>query len=94
MINPDRLTVKSTEALNEALALARRNGNPLVYDLHLLHALLGQDEGIVVPVLQKMGVQVAGLREAVEREMGRYPKQTGAQPSLSREMNQIVDRAE
>ncbi|MFN8667613.1 MAG: ATP-dependent chaperone ClpB [Gemmatimonadaceae bacterium] len=94
MINPDRLTVKSTEALNEALALARRNGNPLVYDLHLLHALLGQDEGIVVPILQKMGVQVPSLREGVEREMARYPKQTGAQPSLSREMTQIVDRAE
>ncbi len=94
MINPDRLTVKSTEALNDALALARKNGNPLVYDLHLLHALLGQDEGIVVPVLQKIGVNVPALREAVERDMGRYPKQTGAQPSLSREMNGVVDRAE
>jgi ATP-dependent Clp protease ATP-binding subunit ClpB len=94
MINPDRLTVKSTEALNEALALARRHGNPLVYDLHLLEALLSQDEGIVAPVLQKLGANLAVLREAVTREMGRYPKQTGAQPSLSREMGQIVDRAE
>jgi ATP-dependent Clp protease ATP-binding subunit ClpB len=94
MINPDRLTVKSTEALNDALALARRNGNPLVYDLHLLHALLGQDEGIVVPILQKLGVGVPQLREAVEREIGRYPKQSEAQPTLSREMNAVVDRAE
>jgi ATP-dependent Clp protease ATP-binding subunit ClpB len=94
MINPDRLTVKSTEALNEALALARRNGNPLVYDLHLLHALLAQDEGIVVPILQKLGVGISKLRETVEREMARYPKQSEAQPSLSREMNAVVDRAE
>jgi len=94
MINPDRLTVKSTEALNEALALARKAGNPLVYDLHLLLALLGQEEGIVVPVLQKIGVNLPTLRESVEREMARYPKQSGAQPSLSREMNQIIDRAE
>ena len=43
MINADRLTVKSAEALNEAIAQARRAGNPLVYDLHLLSALLGQD---------------------------------------------------
>jgi ATP-dependent Clp protease ATP-binding subunit ClpB len=93
-INPDRLTVKSAEALNDALALARRNGNPLVYDLHLLHALLGQDEGIVVPILQKLGVSVPQLREGVEREIGRYPKQSEAQPSLSREMNAVVDRAE
>ena len=54
MINPDRLTVKSAEALNEAVALARKAGNPLVYDLHLLLALLAQDEGIVVPVLPSM----------------------------------------
>ena len=94
MINPDRLTVKATEALNEAIDLARRAGNPLVYDLHLLLALLTQDEGIVVPILQKLGVGVTQLREAVGREMARYPKQSGAQPTLSRELNQVFDRAE
>jgi ATP-dependent Clp protease ATP-binding subunit ClpB len=94
MINPEKLTVKSSEALNEALAYARRLGNPLVYDLHLLHALITQDEGIVAPILQKLGVNVAGLRQGVEREIERYPKQSGAQPSLSRELNHVIDRAE
>jgi ATP-dependent Clp protease ATP-binding subunit ClpB len=94
MINPDRLTVKASEALNEAVELARRAGNPLVYDLHLLLALLSQDEGIVVPILQKLGVSVAQLREAVGREMARYPKQSNAQPTLSRELNQVFDKAE
>jgi ATP-dependent Clp protease ATP-binding subunit ClpB len=94
MINPDRLTVKATEALNEAVDLARRTGNPLVYDLHLLMALLNQDEGIVVPILQKLGVSVAQLREAVGREMARYPTQSNAQPTLSRELNQVFDKAE
>src|SRR5947209_461465 len=94
MINPDGLTVKATEALTEAVDLARRTGNPLVYDLHLLMALLTQDEGIVVPILQKLGVSVAQLREAVGREMARYPKQSSAQPTLSREINQVFDKAE
>jgi ATP-dependent Clp protease ATP-binding subunit ClpB len=94
MINPDRLTVKATEAFNEALDLARRAGNPLVYDLHLLLALLTQDEGIVVPVLQKLGVSVAQLRETIGREIARYPKQSNAQPTLSRELNQVFDKAE
>ncbi|MFL5470601.1 MAG: ATP-dependent chaperone ClpB [Gemmatimonadaceae bacterium] len=94
MINPDRLTVKATEALNEAVDLARRAGNPLVYDLHLLMALLTQDEGIVVPILQKLGLSVAQLRESVGREMARYPKQSNAQPTLSRELNQVFDKAE
>ncbi|MHB1311809.1 MAG: ATP-dependent chaperone ClpB [Gemmatimonadaceae bacterium] len=94
MISPDRLTVKSADALNDALSLARRNGNPLVYDAHLLAALLAQDESIVVPVLQKLGVAVPTLSESVDREIARYPKQSGANPSLARELNAVLDRAE
>jgi ATP-dependent Clp protease ATP-binding subunit ClpB len=94
MLNPDRLTVKSAEALNEAVALARRAGNPLVYDAHLLLALLGQDEGIVTPILQKLGVNVGDFRKRVETEAGRYPKQSDAQPTVSRELNQVLDRAD
>ncbi|MHB1225605.1 MAG: ATP-dependent chaperone ClpB [Gemmatimonadaceae bacterium] len=93
-MNPERLTLKSTEAVNEAISLARRQGNPQVYDAHLLLALLGQDEGIVVPILQKLGVNVTALREQVERELQRYPRQTDAQPTVSRELNQVFDRAE
>ena len=95
MLNPDRLTVKAGEAIQEALSLARRAGNPLVYDGHLLLALLAQDEGIVVPLLQKIGVNVTDLRTRVETETARYPKQSGgAQPTLSREINQVLDKAD
>jgi len=94
MINPERLTVKAGEALNDAVSLARRNGNPAVYDLHLLAALLDQDESIVVPVLQKLGASVAALRDQVRREIDRFPKQSDAQPNASRELNQVFDRAE
>ena len=94
MLNPDRLTVKSAEALNDALSRARRAGNPLVYDTHLLAALLEQDEGIVSPVLQKLGVNLPALRAAVAQEAGRYPKQSDAQPSLARELNAVLDAAD
>jgi ATP-dependent Clp protease ATP-binding subunit ClpB len=94
MINPEKLTVKAGEALNEAVNTARRNGNPLVYDLHMLAALLGQDESIVVPVLQKLGASVTGLREQVGRGIDKYPKQSDAQPTMSRELNQVFDKAE
>jgi ATP-dependent Clp protease ATP-binding subunit ClpB len=94
MINFDRLTVKSGEAVNEALTLARQAGNPLVYDLHLLLALLDQDQGIVVPLIQKVGASVPTIREHAQREVGRYAKQSNAQPTLSRELNQVFDRAE
>ena len=94
MINPDRLTVKSAEALNDAVAIARKAGNPSVYDLHLLLALLAQDEGIVVPILQRVGVNVTSLRTAAEAEAARYAKQSDAQPQFSRELTQVVDAAE
>ncbi len=94
MINPDRLTVKSGEALNEAVSAARKAGNPLVYDVHLLLALLGQDEGIVVPILQRVGANVTALRTAAESEASRYAKQSDAQPSFSRELTSVIDSAE
>jgi ATP-dependent Clp protease ATP-binding subunit ClpB len=94
MINPDRLTVKASEALTDAVNAARRNGNPVVYDLHLLAALLEQSESIVVPVLQKLGASVAAIRDRVQQEIGRYPKQSDAQPTMSRELNQVFDKAE
>src|SRR6266540_2528943 len=72
MINPDRLTVKASEAVNAAVDHARRAGNPVVYDLHLLLALLEQDEGIVAPILHKLGLGVtrADLLEGLRAVRG------------------------
>jgi ATP-dependent Clp protease ATP-binding subunit ClpB len=95
MINFDRLTVKSAEALQEAANTARRAGNPAIEDVHLLAALLEQEEGIGVPMLQKVGVSVTRLRDGVESALKRLPTQYGgSQPSISRELNEILDRAE
>ncbi len=95
MINPDRLTVKASEALNAAINDARRLGNPLVYDGHLLLGLLAQEEGIVVPILHKLGVNVTDLRDKMLREIERYPKQSGGSgPTISRELNRVFDQAE
>jgi ATP-dependent Clp protease ATP-binding subunit ClpB len=94
MINPDKLTVKSAEALNEALVEARRAGNPQVYDTHLLQVLLGQQESIVVPVLQKVGASVTALGERLAQELTRYPKQSDAQPTMARELTAVLDQAE
>ncbi len=96
MIRPDRLTVKAAEALQQAAALARSRGNPVVNDAHLFSALLDQQEGIVIPLLQKVGLNVAQLRADTEREIARFPTQSGTavEPSLSRELSGVLDRAE
>jgi ATP-dependent Clp protease ATP-binding subunit ClpB len=93
-MNPDRLTVKSGEALNEAVNLARQAGNPQVYDVHLLLALLSQEEGIVVPILQRVGASVPTLRQQASDVAGRYAKQSDAMPTVSRELTQVLDAAD
>jgi ATP-dependent Clp protease ATP-binding subunit ClpB len=96
MIRPDRLTLKAQEAFRDAAQLASTRGNPVVNDAHLFMALLGQDEGVIQPLLQKAGLNVAALKEATEREVAKFPTQEGggAEPSYSRELNRVFDRAE
>ncbi len=96
MIKPERLTVKAAEALQQAGALARARGNPVVNDAHLFHALLSQDDGIVVPLLQKAGLNVTQLKADTEREVERFPKQSGTapEPTLAREISRVLDRAD
>jgi ATP-dependent Clp protease ATP-binding subunit ClpB len=68
---------KAAEAIQAAAQDATRRGNPALEDVHVLMALLGQEETVVVPVLQKVGVNVTRLREAVTAVLERLPKQTG-----------------
>src|SRR3954464_9441128 len=76
-MQPDRFTIKAQEAVAAAQRLASENSNPEVAPAHLLVALLDQDDGVVVPVLQRLGVdaQDAGSRaaEAIEK----LPKLSG-----------------
>ncbi len=95
MIRPDRLTLKAQEAYRDAAELARSRGNPVVNDAHLFATLLEQQEGIILQLLQKVGLNVTSLREAVRRELERFPTQSGgAEPSFSRELSKVFDLAE
>ena len=95
MIRPERLTIKAQEVFRDAAAEATRRGNPVVNDAHLFSALLAQDEGVVRPLLQKAGLNVTALAQETSRELDRLPRQEGgAEPTLSRELHKIFDRAE
>ena len=95
MIRPDRLTIKGQEAFRDAMTAARERGNPVVNDAHLFAALLGQDEGVVQPLLQKAGLNRTALGEAIARELAKFPTQSGGgEPTLSRELHAVFDRAE
>ncbi|MGH7627969.1 MAG: ATP-dependent chaperone ClpB [Gemmatimonadales bacterium] len=95
MLRPERLTIKAQEAFRDAGEDARRRGNPVVNDAHLVAALLTQAKGVVQPLLQKAGLNIAALRDAVARELARFPTQSGGvEPTFSREVHRIFDRAE
>src|SRR3954447_14697208 len=91
----DKFTVKAQEAVQRASELASEHGNPEVLPLHLLASLLEDKEGIVPPVLEKIGIGPQSILSEIYRQMERLPKISGAaaQPTLSQAANQLLDRA-
>jgi ATP-dependent Clp protease ATP-binding subunit ClpB len=90
----ERLTVKSQEAVQAAASHAAENGNPEVLPVHLMAALLEDREGVVLPVLEKVGVPVEQLLTGVNAAIQKVPKvQGGAQPSMSAALNKVLDQA-
>ena len=91
----DKFTVKSQEALQAAQGLASENGNPEVLPLHLMAALLQDREGVVLPVLEKVGAGVPALSSAIDTAIARLPKVQGAaaQPQLSAAATRVLEAA-
>jgi ATP-dependent Clp protease ATP-binding subunit ClpB len=90
----DKLTVKAQEAIQRGNELASEHGNPELMPLHLLGALLEDREGIVPPILEKIGIGPQAVLTEVYQEIERLPKVSGgAQASLSQAANQLLDRA-
>jgi ATP-dependent Clp protease ATP-binding subunit ClpB len=95
-MNFDRFTLKAQEAVQAAVSIAVRQGQPEVSPLHLLHALLGQSEGPVFPIVSRLGTTPTALRKAVEDAARTLPVAHGAtaQPSLSRALVRTLDDAQ
>jgi ATP-dependent Clp protease ATP-binding subunit ClpB len=99
MIDPNKLTEKSQEALVAAQQRAREEGHAQIDVEHLAAALIEQPGGIVSSVLTALGVQPAQLLTALQAELGRQPKvsgnvQIGASPRLGRVLQQAQKEAE
>jgi ATP-dependent Clp protease ATP-binding subunit ClpB len=94
-MRPERMTTKSQEALRDAIEQAARFGNPDVTPEHILAAMLDQEGGVAAPLLQKAGVDVSALREAVAARVSALPRTSGgAQPGLSRRALELIRRAD
>ncbi|MBZ5721670.1 MAG: ATP-dependent chaperone ClpB [Acidobacteriia bacterium] len=91
----DKFTVKAQEAVQRANELASEHGNPEILPAHLLATLLEDKEGIVPPVLEKIGIGPQAVLSEIYREIEKLPKVSGAaaQASLSPAANQLLERA-
>jgi len=94
MLRFEKMTVKAQEALQSAQEVAARHENQEVQPVHLLAALVAQADGVVSPLLARLGIRSELLSQDLEREISRLPKVTGyAQQNMSRVLNDVLERA-
>ncbi|MGB6629997.1 MAG: ATP-dependent chaperone ClpB, partial [Terriglobales bacterium] len=93
----DKFTVKAQEAVQRANELASEHGNPELAPLHLLAALVEDREGIVAPVLEKIGIGPQAVLSDLYKEIEKLPKVSGSsgaqQPTMSSQVNQLLEKS-
>ena len=89
----DRLTIKTQEALEAAQNLATEAQNPELSVEHLMLTLIRQTDGIVTPIFQKLGVDIAGVTSAIEDAVQKAPKVQGAasEMRISHALQSVLD---
>ena len=95
-MDPNKLTLKAQEALQEAKSVAEKKHHQQIEVEHLLLALLAQKDGIVIPILQKLGANPDLIHSQLENELNRVPQVTGrgaGQVYLSSRANEILNMA-
>ena len=90
----DKLTVKAQEAVQSAQQFAESQGHPQLMPLHLLKALLDEQQGIVRPLLEKIGIHVSQLRGIIDADLNKLPRASGGQVGASPAAMQVLEKAQ
>jgi len=94
MLRFDKMTVKAQEAVQESQEIAARHENQSIEPLHLLVALVEQKDGVVPPLLARLGIRHELLMQDVDREINKLPKVQGfGQHHMSRALNGVLERS-
>jgi ATP-dependent Clp protease ATP-binding subunit ClpB len=94
MLRFEKMTVKAQEAVQSAQEVAARHENQQVEPVHLLAALVAQADGVVPPLLARLGIRTEVLTQEIEREIGRLPKVQGfGQQHMGKALNDVLERA-
>ncbi len=94
-MNINSLTIKAQEALQSAFAFARENGQQSVEPLHILNAIVAEDDSLGAFLLGRVGVNVRSLRQEVANAVGQLPKVSGGdgQQFFSNDSSRVIQRA-
>jgi ATP-dependent Clp protease ATP-binding subunit ClpB len=91
----DKLTIKAQEALQQAQSLAADRGNPQIEALHLLAALVAETDGVIRPILDKIGANRDQLQTIANAELGHLPKVAGgAMPQIGDSLSRVLEAAQ
>ncbi len=94
-MNTNRFTIKSQETISAMQELAAGLGHQEIKDLHLLGAMLAQEDTLVVPIMQKLEIPLAAIKNAIESALQKLPRVSGSsQQYLSQEVLNILHQAE
>ncbi|HTC65272.1 MAG TPA: Clp protease N-terminal domain-containing protein, partial [Candidatus Saccharimonadales bacterium] len=94
MVRFDKFTLKAQEAIQSAQDIAARHDHQQIEPLHLLGALVAQHDGVVPPLLARLGVRPETLANDIESRLARIPKVTGAvQQQMSPASNKVLEGA-
>ncbi len=94
MLRFEKMTVKAQEAVQSAQEIAASHENQQIEPVHLLAALVAQADGVVPPLLSRLGIRSEALTQEIEREIGRLPKVQGfAQQHMGRPLNEVLERS-
>ena len=93
-MNINKYTIKSQEALQSAIELARKAGNQAIEPVHLLASILTLGDSLTDFLLSKLAIQRARLEESLRRMLSALPKVSGGEPYLSSDATKVLDKAE
>lgn len=93
-MNINKYTIKSQEALQSAIELARKAGNQAIEPVHLLTSILALGDSLTDFLLSKLAIQRARLEESLQRMLSALPKVSGGEPYLSSDATKVLDKAE
>lgn len=92
-MNLNNFTIKSQEAVQQAVQLATENGQQAIEAVHLLKGVIMTGESVTNFIFQKLGVNIQNLNRVVDAQINSLPKVSGGEPYLSSEANNILQKA-